>query len=177
MNEKTTTFAKELLDQLIQLDKTMGTAYYEMGRILASFKRDKLYDLIGYKSFGEMVDEELSFSPNTAQRHILAYEDFQRLHYTKAEALEIIHEFGWTTSNKILHKEKAKLSKKALRKKLDEMDVQVNFVLSPADYDETYDLFVALGVEVSPETGRWKHSSEVFMSLVRSAAKTATKAA
>lgn len=169
-------YAAMMLDKLVQLDKTTQAAYYEMGRILQAFYRDKLHDILGYPSFKAMVEEELSYSYTTATKYRQTYERFRELKYNKNEAIQLINEFGYTPMSKILPGMKEKLGKRAISTRIEQIDeYMMNFMLHGNDYDETLRVFESFGVQYS-EHGRMNNASEVFLEIVRTAAANAKKA-
>ena len=166
-------YAAMMLDKLIQLDKSTQAAYYEMGRILQAFSRDQLYEILGYKSFRAMVDEELSFSYTTAQKYRITYQRFRELKYNKNEAIQLINDFGYTPMSKILPGMKDKLGKRAIRHRIEDIgEHNLNFLLHEAEYEEALTVFEEFGAVFS-DLGRMNNAAETFMEVVRAAAKVA----
>ena len=162
-------YAGQLLDRLIELDQQTQSAYYEMGQLLSAIKNNKLYELLGYNSFKEIVEEELSFTDSTAARYANTYDHFRRLHYTKKEALDMIQMFGYTHMADILPTVNDKIGKRAIRTRIDKLGKhQVNFMLNDQQYDTFLQTFESLGAEYS-ESGRMVNSSEVFLALLKAA--------
>jgi hypothetical protein len=162
-------YATTMLDKLVQLDKETQTAYYEMGRILHSIRQDKLYDILGYESFAQLVKEELSYSLTTAIKYAATYQRFRGLKYNKNEAIQLINEFGFTHMAKILPTMKNKLSKRAVKKRVDDLDeFQLNFSLKGDDYTTVLGVFESHGLMYS-DNGRMMNSSEVFLDIIREA--------
>jgi hypothetical protein len=162
-------YASVLLDKLIALDKTTQSSYYEMGRILQAIHRDKLYDVLGYTSLSNLVEEELSFTPTTAASYRHLYERFRVLKYNKNESIQLLNEFGFTAIGKVLPKIKTKVGKRAIKNKIDELDEhQVNFCLTNKEYFELCTALEAFGACKSELSGRYMNSSEALMQLIRS---------
>ncbi len=156
-----------MLDQLIKLDVRTNKAYYEMGQILYAFRQDRLYKIIGYDSFALMVEEELTFSKGTASNYAAMYNIFKRLHYNKTEALELLSEYGMTHMREVLRNEKNKIGKRAIQTRIDALDTnQINFTLTDAELAESHTALETLGAVVD-DNGRYVHSSEAFIAMVR----------
>jgi hypothetical protein len=161
-------YAAMMLDKLVELDKQTMSAYYEMGRILAVFKNDKLFDVLGYQTWSEMVEEELSYTATSASHYVKVYQDFRRLKYNKNEAIQLINEFGYTNMRKVLPTLKQKIGKRALKNRVDTWpEHQLNFTLDDQEYEETLNVMDMYGAVHS--THRIENSTEVFMSIVRQA--------
>lgn len=161
-------YVASLLDKLVELDVTTTGAYYEMGRILHSFKQGGLHDIIGYESFAHMVEEELSYSPASAHSYSSLYRHFQRLHYNKAESLELLRKFGKTHLMDVLPGLNAKIGQRAIKTRIDAIDKhQINFTLTTTELDECHHALKILGAEQEESGGRWKNSSEALMGMVK----------
>jgi hypothetical protein len=160
-------YATKFLDQLIDLDKTTNAAYYEMGRLLSAISKNTLWDLMGYSSFGHMVEEELSFAPGTAHHYITLYDNLRRLKYNKAESLKLLHEHSMTRLLDVLPPINAKLSSRALGKRIADLDTkQLNFMITSKELVEANRALDKLGATMT-KTGRRQHASEAFMGMVR----------
>ena len=160
-------YVANLLDKLVELDVTTVGAYYEMGRILHSFKQGNLHDIIGYESFAHMVEEELSYSPATAHSYSALYRHFQRLHYNKTESLDLLRKFGKTHLAEVLPSLTNKLGSRAIKNRIDAIDLhQVNFALTGEELTQAQMALEAMGAEVS-DRGRYLNSSEAFMAMVK----------
>ena len=167
MAKPTEKYAYTLLDNLIELDQQTTAAYYEMGRILTALKRDKLYNLIGYDSLGELVEEELSFHKSTAASYIRVYENCQRLKYTKNEAVDILNKFGLRHLNQVLPKVKQKIGTRALKARIDGLDEkQFTFWMHGNEYNEVEQALLKAG-GMKDDTGRWINSSEALSNMAR----------
>ena len=167
MSKNTEQYALNLLDKLIDLDQQTTAAYYEMGRLLTAFKRDKLYTLIGYDSLGALIEEELSFHKTSAAAYMRVYENCCRLKYTKNEALDILNKFGLTHLNQVLPKIKQKIGTRALKARIDSLDEkQVTFWMHEKEWDEVERALVAMG-GIKNENGRWMNSSEALIEMAR----------
>lgn len=175
MNDKK--YLAKLLDQLVDLDTQTSKAYYEMGQILYTFWAGQAYKLIGYDSLAHMIEEELSFGANTGHRYMHTYRHFQRLHYSKTEALKMIKEHGWSHICDILPKEHTKIGSRAMTTRIEELDeIQLNFTLTFKEYDEAADALIIMGASET-DAGRLQHSSEAFMGMVRGTNKFSSKVA
>jgi len=160
-------YAAMMLDKLIELDKTTQVAYYEMGRILSAIFHSRLFELLDYPSFKDMVEEELSYSYTTASKYRKVYEDFRRLKYNKNEAVQLMNEFGYTHMMKVLPSLKQKVGKRAIKTRVEGLgEHMLNLWLNDDEYDETMRVFREYGLDESP-TGRLNNSSEVFMEIIR----------
>lgn len=160
-------YVANLLDKLVELDVTTVGAYYEMGRILHSFKQGNLHDIIGYESFAHMVDEELSYSPASAHTYSSLYRHFQRLHYNKTESLDLLRKFGKTHLCEVLPGVTAKIGTRAIKTRIDNLGHnQINFTLDDAELAEAQRALTKMGATKS-DTGRYLNSSEAFIDMVR----------
>lgn len=160
-------YVANLLDKLVELDVTTVGAYYEMGRILHSFKQGNLHDIIGYESFAHMIDEELSYSPATAHSYSSLYRHFQRLHYNKAEALDLLRKFGKTHLAEVLPALSAKIGSRAIKTRIDNLGHnQINFTLDNDELSQAQQALTKMGAMKS-DNGRYLNSSEAFMDMVR----------
>lgn len=170
-------YLAQLLDRLVDLDAKTSKAFYEMGQILYTLWIGKAYKLLGYESLAHMIEEELSFGVSTGHRYLHTYRHFQRLHYTKAEALKLIKEHGWSNVCDILPNEHTKIGSRAMTNRIKELDeVQLNFTLTTKEYDEAADALIIMGASET-DTGRLQHSSEAFMGMVRGTNKFSSKVA
>lgn len=160
-------YAEKLLDELKRFDAEVQSAQYEMGRILSAIKHGKLWDLLGYESMRHMCEEELSYSPNTAMKYVRAYRGFQRLGYTKTEALKIIHECSFTLVSKVLPKLKDKVGIRAIQSRIEKLDVaQVNFQLTKAQKEHLDQWLIKYGAMRDEDTGYMLNASNALMAIV-----------
>jgi hypothetical protein len=167
-------YVANLLDKLVELDVTTVGAYYEMGRILHSFKQGDLHDILGYETFAHMIDEELSFSPATAHSYSSLYRHFQRLHYNKAESLDLLRKFGKTHLAEVLPGVTTKIGTRAIKTRIDNLGHnQINFTLDNAELAEAQRALQKMGATKS-DTGRYLNSSEAFLDMVREVNKKPT---
>ena len=164
-------FAAKLLDTLVELDVASNSAYYEMGRILHVFRADKLYEVLEYSSFVEMVECELSYSKGTAQAYARFYARTQELKYTKAEVLNLLSDHGLTNLSKVMRGLSTKLGTRAIKTRIEALDQHhINFTLTTAQLEEAHVALEAMGATMSDE-GRYLNSSEAFMGLVHKVVK------
>ena len=168
LNKKSDEYARRMLDQLRDLDATVHGAYWEMGRILSALAHGKLYDLLGYESMGNLIEEELSFSSSQGFRYLHTYRHFQRLGYSKTEALDLINEFSFTHMAHYLPKAKDKVGKRAIKNAITKMlneSRQINFALNEKDLSLLIEALRVFGAE--PREGRLMHSSNALMEMVK----------
>lgn len=164
--------ATRLLTRLIELDQQQQRAYYEMGQILSAIDNSDLWDVLGFDSMTHMIEDQLSFTPTTARRHMNTYRHFKRLKYTKAEALDLLYEFGINMMSAVLPAADTKLGVRAVQNRVDEIKGKgsiINFWLTNEEREEALTVLKSYGCEVDPETGYMTHSSDAFISLVRAA--------
>ena len=160
-------YAAKLLDKLIQLDVQTTYAYYEMGQILHAFFEGKMYDALGYTSFTHLVEEELSFSTGTAHKYRRMFGEFRRLHYNKAEAIQLMHQFGITRLMDVLPDMSTKAGQRAINNKIKALDLhQLNFTLTTAEWNQCQCALLSSGAAVT-ENGRYQHSTQALMNKVR----------
>ena len=161
-------YVDKLLGNLVALDHQTTRAYYEMGQLLNSFREDKLYTALGYESFGSLVEEELTFTVTSATSYIALYREFKRLRYTKAEALKLLQNHGYTHLLQVLPSIKQKIGTRAMKTRVAAIDVaQMNFMLTNAEQQELRNALLKFGASELP-SGRFTHTSAALMELVRS---------
>ena len=166
-------YAVNLLDRLISLDEQVTGAFYEMGQILSAIEHGKLWDMLGYQSFGHLVEEEMSFTSGTAGKYLHTYRHFKRLGYNKSEALGLIRDFSFTRVAEYLAKAKEKVGKRAVGnaiQKILENKHQINFTVNAKEYDLVQRALRKHGAEIS-ENGRWQGSTEAFVDIIKDAAR------
>lgn len=163
----TDTYAKKLLDTLIELDKRTQAAYYEMGRILYSLKQGKLYDVLGYESMSHLIEEELSFTISTAFSYSKLYSEFARLNYHKLEAVNMLEQFGMRHMTQVLPKLKTKIGVRAMKNRIEELDEkQLTIWMHSKEYNEVAKALESVG-GMRDKAGRWKNSSEAILEMAR----------
>ena len=161
-------YAAQLLDRLVELDQQVHGAFYEMGQILSAIAHGKLYDILGYDSMGQLIEEELSFSNSQGFRYLHTFRHFRRLGYNKTEALDLINEFSFSHMSRYLPNANQKVGKRAVGNaiaKQIEQAQQINFQLKKADLDLLRRVLISLGAE--EREGRLMHSSEALIALAR----------
>ncbi len=169
MTKKAKTYAARLLDRLVVLDEQVHAAYYEMGQILSAIAHGKLFKILGYDSLSALIEEELSFSSSQGYKYLHTYRHFNRLGYSKTEALALISDFSFTNMAHYLPGAKAKVGKRAIAAAIDrmlELRRQVNFTLTATELDLLQRALRKFGAEPSEE-GRLMGSSDALMRLVR----------
>jgi hypothetical protein len=158
-------YANKLLDQLIQFDKEVQYAQYEMGRILSAIEHGKLYDVLGYGSMSAMIEEELSISPNTASSYKTTYQHLKRLHYTQAEAKKLIDIHTFTMLARVLPHAPNKLSSRAIKQKINDLDsVTVAFSLTHAEREYLHEWLIEYGA--TEKRGRMENTSGALMAIL-----------
>ena len=164
-------FARKMLDRLIELDYSTVEAYYEMGSIISSMLHGKLFEIIGYGSMSELIEEELSFTANTGLKYGQMYRHFRRLKYSKQEAVGLLQKFGLTHMVDVLPRMTDKIGDRAIRERIKRLDQhQVNFTLSGAELKKAEAALEKMGAQKS-DLGRWLHSSDAFMRMVEKTIK------
>ena len=165
-------YANEMLDRLIELDNTVSSAYYEMGRILSAIDHSKLYETLDYISLGELVEEELSFSSATGHKYMSVYRQLKRLKYNKAEALDLFQTHSFTRVGDVLPSLNMKVGTRGMATRIADLDIhQINFNFTQSQYDE---LIAALKVKgATIENGRLTNSSSALLKLIRNGFKLA----
>ena len=159
-------YVQNLLSNLIALDIQTTRAYYEMGQLLHALFEGALHEVLGYASFTELVDEELSFTSGTAHNYRKMYWNFKRLHYNKAEALKILNTCGLTRLNDVMPEMATKTGARAIRNKIDALGFhQINFTVTTEELEEVHAVLIAYGAEIT-SAGRFENSSDAFMHLV-----------
>ena len=170
-------YAEQLLDTLVNIDRTTHIAYYEMGRILHIFKNDKLYEVLKYPSFKAMVEEELSYSYGVALGYSGMYMHLKRLNYNKAEALDLLEKFGLRRLKQVLPKLNTKIGVRAFGNRVDELDEhQLSFWMRGPEYEEVVTALETCGAMLS-EGGNYLNSSEALVTMAREINGTAKKRA
>lgn len=160
--------AAQLLDRLIELDQVVNGHCYEMGQILSAIEHGRLWEVLEYQSFAHLVQEELSFSDQTAYNYLHLYRGLRRLKYTKLESLALIRRFGMWRMLQYLRTAKTKESTRAITAAINEIRESTRTVaisLSKDDYADVMKLLHELGLEHGP-SGRATNLSETFLQLV-----------
>jgi hypothetical protein len=171
MNQKQ--YAANLLDRLRSLDDQVTGAFFEMGQILSGIEHGKLWELLGYQSFGHLVEEEMSFTAGTAGKYYHTYRHMKRLGYTKVESLDLIRSFSFTRIAEWSAKAKVKVGKRAVGnaiEKILENKHQINFTVNKEEYELINRVLKAYGAEQS-ESGRWLNSTPAFVDAMALAEK------
>lgn len=159
-------YAKKLLDRLVELDYQTVEAYYDMGSIISSMQHGKLYDLLDYRHMSELIENELTFSAATGMKYASMYRHFRRLHYLKHEATDLLKKFGLTHMCDVLPNITDKIGVRAIKNRIDAIDEhQINFTLNGKQLEQCHTALAKLGAEQS-DAGRYKNSSEAFMNMV-----------
>ena len=169
MNQKQ--YAASLLDRLRSLDDQVTGAFFEMGQILSGIEHGKLWELIGYESFGHLVVEEMSFTAGTAGKYLHTYRHFKRLGYNKTEAIDLIQSFSFTRVTEYLANAQAKVGKRAVANAIDKILAnkrQINFTVNAEQYELIERVLQQNGASQS-DFGRWEHSTEAFVRVISKA--------
>ena len=160
--------AQVLLDAVIQLDREVQAAYYEMGRILTALKEDKLYDLLGYDSMHALIEEELSVTPSTAYGYIKLYKTMKEHGYKRDEAIDFVNEFGMTNVIMVLKSEPKKLGKRAMKTRIETLpNRQMTFWFTTDNEELIHEALEKAGGIYDEESGRWKNASEALIEMAR----------
>lgn len=164
VNKVTKQQAQFMLDQLKDLDRLVHRAYFEMGRLLNAFKTHDLWKVLGYKSWKEMVEEELSCSISTAAKYSNIYGHLKRLKYDQKESLQLIEVLGLRSLARMLPSMQIKLSMTALRHKKEKLNRCVAFWVTPEQEALLEEVLTHYGMTI--ENNRWEHSSEALLALI-----------
>lgn len=166
MSKGNKVYAKKLLDRLVELDYQTVEAYYDMGSIISSMQHGKLYEMLDYTSMGELIDNELTYTPSTGGKYAQMFRHFRRLHYLKHESVTLLKKFGLTHMCDVLPSMTDKIGTRAIKNRIDAIDQhQINFTLTQEQLDKTHRALIKHGATRSDE-GRWLNSSEAFMEMV-----------
>ena len=163
---KTKTYAQELLDRLKDIDRGTVESFYEMGRLLSALERDKLWEVLEYPSFRQMLYEEMSFNPETGYRYMQTYRHFRRLKYNKKEALHIMHTFSFTSISKVIASFKEKKGVVAIRNAVDHYNKnhkQVNFAMTEEEWAATRKVLEQHGAEYDVRSNRLLNASYALL--------------
>ena len=167
MDKTTKQQARFMLDQLKELDRLVHRAYFEMGRLLNAFKTHELWKVLGYTSWTQMVQEELSCSISSAAKYSNVYGHLKRLKYSQKESLQMIEVLGLRSLSKLLPSMKVKISLTQMQHKKESLKRCIAFWVSPEQEAWLEDILVDYGMVI--ENGRWEHSSEALITLIESA--------
>lgn len=171
-------YAEELLDRLTALDLATVENYYDMGAIISALKHGKLYTMVGYDSFKELVGCELSFTESTASKYGRMYDNFTKFKYTKTEAIDLLSRFGLTNMHEELIKMTKKLGVRAIQRRIAAKDVeQICFSFTHEESEEIHTALRTFGARPSKNGKRWNDTSVAFLSIVRAAKASMSKAA
>jgi len=159
-------YAKKLLERLVELDYQTVEAYYDMGSIISSMQHGRLFELLDYNSMGELIENELTYTPSTGGKYAQMFRHFRRLHYLKHEAVALLKKFGLTHMCEVLPNISDKIGSRAIKNRINAIDQhQINFTLNGKQLDDCHTALAKLGAEQS-DAGRYKNSSEAFMAMV-----------
>lgn len=161
-------YARKLLDQVKHLDETVHNAYFDLGRLLSAIQHGGLYDLLGYDSMAELIDEELSFSRSQSYRYINTYRRFRALGYTKTESVELMAEFSFTKMWRYLMTAKEKVGKRAIKNAIERQDrehKQINFQLTEHQYKQLVRALEVFDAVTDSETGRLLGGSDALVKM------------
>lgn len=165
--------SRQLLDRLTELDRQTTKAYYEMGSLLSAIQHGRLWDRLGYDSMGGLIDKNLSFGRSTAYGYMNMYRHFQRLGYSKFEALSLLSEFGLSYLQRFLASVDQKLGIRATRNRIEQLrseKKELTFWIPANKQAKVIRVLREHGCTVH-ETGYLGGSSQAFLNLVDSAAK------
>ncbi len=70
--------AEQLVDEVAQLKMVIASSFYEMGRALGEILDQKLYGVLGYRSFEELLDARELLSARQARKFIDVAKAFER---------------------------------------------------------------------------------------------------
>lgn len=174
-NMTTKEYAVQLRERLVALDDQTSRAYYEMGQILSAVEHGKLWDILGYSSFTDMIESELSFTPSTAYKYLHTYRGFRRLGYNKSDALSLINQFSFTRMAEYLPQAKRKCGTRAIATSLSEIyddKHQFNVTLNKREYAFVESVLLAYGAIRMP-SGRGGGIACAFLDAIKQAAKNA----
>lgn len=173
--KKTTPAAhvKMLLRELSDLGRNNAENQFRMTQILAAFKEQKLYNSLGYDSFGSFAEgEELKLGKSAAAKWALFYVYAQELGYNKEECIEILEHISVNAAYGQLCLDEKRSSVPAFirrcRKDYLSSKYQVNVSFEEKkDLDAVHKALMDHGMEIS-ESGQRSYLSEAFLSLVKS---------
>lgn len=129
--------------------------------------------MLGYQSFAHLVEEEMSFTSGTAGKYLHTYRHFKRLGYNKTDALDLIKTFSFTRVAEYMAQAQAKVGKRAVANAIQknlENKRQINFTVNKEEYALVNRVLRQHGAAQS-ESGRWEHSTEAFIDVLRDADK------
>jgi hypothetical protein len=114
----------------------------------------------------------MSFTSGTAGKYLHTYRHFKRLGYNKLDALDLIKSFSFTRVAEYLAQAKEKVGKRAVANAIQknlENKRQINFTVNAEEYELVQRALRRHGATQS-DHGRWEHSTEAFVDIVRGAA-------
>lgn len=159
--------ATAMLDRLVELDFQTVEAYYDMGSLISSMQHGNLYEALEYESMGELIENELTYTPSTGFKYATMFRNFRRLHYLKSEAINLLKKFGLTHMCAVLPKMNDKIGERAIKKRIDQLDQnQINFTLNNRELEQCHQALASMGAVRSGD-GRFHNSSCAFMDMVR----------
>ena len=145
--------ANKLLKQLREHGSALGGSEFELCQIFSAFKSQRLYELLGYESYGDFIDNaETNYPPYKAALAARVYEHSRRLKYKKSEMIEMLSVVGLVQTNRILRALDSKITLSSVRRRSREYykkHAQINFVLDPDTLDRFESLLIEHGMEIS----------------------------
>lgn len=115
----------------------------------------------------------MSFTSGTAGKYYHTYRHFKRLGYNKTDAIDLIQTFSFTRVAEYLAQAKEKVGKRAVANAIQknlENKRQINFTVNAEEYELVKRALRKHGAGQS-ENGRWEHSTEAFVSIMKGEAR------
>ena len=103
----------EVLGTIRAADVTQVESQLEIARLLTAIKQYKLYHPT-FKSFEDMVKQELDFPVNAAIKYVSLYTHFLSLGYGREELLKLMRQVGWRVVQYCLARNKKKMGYRAM---------------------------------------------------------------
>jgi hypothetical protein len=130
--------AFEVHQHILDLKRTMGMAFLEMGKLLKQVRDEGYYTVLGYDSFASyVINSELGFKTRTAQYYIEIFEWYvDKLSYSQ----QYLAELGQDKLMRLLpiiKLEYGRLTFPDLKDRIEELVTEVK-ELRPVDFEKKY---------------------------------------
>lgn len=171
--KNTKSYVKQLVNQLYELNANQASGAYEMCQIYAAIKHQRLFTVLGYTSFTQMLsmEETITQSPSTCSKWANFYTTSKEFGYNKKEACEILQHLSVNAAygQLCLDTKKTTVGAFVKRCRKDYLDSKYQINLSYDTQEEINIVEKALksfGMKLD-ESGQRQHSSEALLMMAK----------
>lgn len=160
----------EMVGQLRSHINDRADHSYSICQILMAIRDSKLYEITGYESFREFCEEgDIGLSYSNASKHAVCFMHLKRIGYNKADAVEILTEFGVAQSVRLLCNLNAKVKISTLRRHSREWyqgHNQINFTMDPDELEFVESILMQHGMDFH-DSGTRVNASEALVKALQ----------